>query len=131
MIALRNEKVQRIAQEISPIEIFGSDSGKLLVIGWGGTHGAITSAVEAAQEDGRSVSSIHLRHLNPFPPNLGEVLGRFDKILVPELNCGQLTPILRSEFLVHAELMAKNQGQPFKVQEIRDRIGNVLDEEVR
>ncbi|NRA06556.1 MAG: 2-oxoacid:acceptor oxidoreductase subunit alpha [Myxococcales bacterium] len=131
MIALRNEKVQRIAQEISPIEIFGSDSGKLLVIGWGGTHGAITSAVEAAQEDGLSVSSIHLRHLNPFPPNLGEVLGRFDKILVPELNCGQLTPILRSEFLVPAELMAKNQGQPFKVQEIRDRIGNVLDEEVR
>lgn len=129
MIAIRNEKVQRIAQEISPIEVFGADTGDLLVVGWGGTHGAITSAVEAAQKDGLPVSSIHLRHLNPFPLNLGKVLGSFRKILVPELNCGQLTPLLRAQFLVPAELMPKNQGQPFKIQEIRDRIERMLHEE--
>ena len=131
MIALRNEKVARIAQEISPVEVFGPNKGKLLVVGWGGTHGSITSAVESAQQDGLSVSSIHLRHLNPFPQNLGDVLGSFEKILVPELNCGQLATILRSEYLVPAELMAKNQGQPFKVQEILDRIRHMLDEETR
>ena len=131
MIALRNEKVARIAHEISPVEIFGPHSGEVLVVGWGGTHGAITSAVESAQQDGLSVSSIHLRHLNPFPQNLGDVLASFEKILVPELNCGQLAPMLRSQFLVPAELMAKNQGQPFKVQEIRDRIASMLHEEAR
>lgn len=130
MIALRNEKIERIAREISPVEVFGPDRGELLVVGWGGTHGAITSAVEAAQEDGLSVSSIHLRHLNPFATNLGDVLSGFAKILVPELNSGQLVTLLRSKYLVPAELMAKNQGQPFKVQEIRERIGRMLDEEI-
>jgi 2-oxoglutarate/2-oxoacid ferredoxin oxidoreductase subunit alpha len=122
MIRLRAEKVARIAQDIPPAEVFGADRGELLVVGWGGTHGAITSAVEQARADGQSVSSLHLRHLNPFPSNLGEVLKRFDRILVPELNCGQLTQLLRSEFLVPAQLLSKMQGQPFKVRELRDAI---------
>jgi 2-oxoglutarate ferredoxin oxidoreductase subunit alpha len=122
MIKLRAEKVARIAQDIPAVEVFGPDRGELLVVGWGGTHGAITSAVEQARADGQPVSSIHLRHLNPFPSNLGEVLKRFEKVLVPELNCGQLTQLLRSEFLVPAQLLSKVQGQPFKVREIRDAI---------
>jgi 2-oxoglutarate/2-oxoacid ferredoxin oxidoreductase subunit alpha len=122
MIKLREEKVARIAQDIPAAEVFGPDRGELLVVGWGGTHGAITSAVEQARADGQSVSSLHLRHLNPFPSNLHEVLKRFEKVLVPELNRGQLSQLLRSEFLIDAQLLSKMQGQPFKVREIRDAI---------
>jgi 2-oxoglutarate ferredoxin oxidoreductase subunit alpha len=127
MVELRAEKVARIANDIPPVEIFGPDRGELLVVGWGGTHGAITSAVEEAQRDGRSVSSIHLRHLNPFPTNLRDVLGRFEQVLVPELNSGQLTSLLRAEFLTPAHVMSKVQGQPFLVEEIRERIDAMLD----
>jgi 2-oxoglutarate ferredoxin oxidoreductase subunit alpha len=126
MIQQRAEKVARMANDIPPVEIFGGDRGELLLIGWGGTYGAITSAVEEARRDGLAVSSIHLRHLNPFPTNLGDVLGNFDQVLVPELNCGQLTPLLRSKFLVDAQLLSKMQGQPFKVMEIRQRIDEML-----
>ena len=131
MIELRAEKVARIANDIPPVEVFGPDRGKLLLIGWGGTHGAITSAVEEAQRDGLSVSSIHLRHLNPFPSNLGDVIDSFEQVLVPELNTGQLTSLLRSRFLVDAQLLSKVQGQPFKVNEIRQRIEAMLSEEGR
>jgi 2-oxoglutarate ferredoxin oxidoreductase subunit alpha len=126
MIELRAEKVARIADQIAPVEVFGSQRADLLVVGWGGTHGAITSAVEDARREGSSVSSIHLRHLNPFPPNLAEVLQGFERILVPELNGGQLVRLLRAEFLVAAESMPKQQGQPFRVQEIRERIDAML-----
>jgi len=130
MIRLRAEKVARIVAEIPPIEVDGPDSADLLVVGWGGTFGAITAAVRAAREDGRSVSSIHLRHLNPFPANLGEVLRRFDKVLVPELNEGQLVRLLRAEYLVPAVAMNKVRGQPFLIEEIRARIDELLGEEV-
>jgi 2-oxoglutarate ferredoxin oxidoreductase subunit alpha len=126
MVEQRAEKVARIAQEIPPVEVFGAERGELLVVGWGGTFGAITSAVEEARREGQSVSSIHLRHLNPFPANLGEVLGRFERVLVPELNRGQLTSLLRSEFLAPARVMSKVQGQPFLVEEIRARIDTAL-----
>ena len=126
MIELRAEKVARIAQDLPPIEVTGDDRGDLLVVGWGGTHGAILSAVESARADGLAVSSIHLRHLNPFPPNLGEVLGSFEQVLVPELNAGQLAMLLRARFLVPAHSLSKIQGQPFKVQEIRARIDELL-----
>jgi 2-oxoglutarate ferredoxin oxidoreductase subunit alpha len=129
MIQLRAEKVARIAAEIPPIEIDGPDSGRLLVVGWGGTFGAITSAVGAARLDGKAVSSIQLRHLNPFPTNLGPILRRFDKILVPELNQGQLVRLLRSEFLVPAIGMNKVRGQPFLVEEICARIDDLLSKE--
>ena len=90
MVLTRAEKVARIADDIPELEVFGESHGRLLVVGWGSTYGAITSAVEEMQQQGKSVSSIHLRHLNPFPKNLGEILGRFDRVLVPELNMGQL-----------------------------------------
>jgi len=126
MIELREAKVARIAAELPPVEVTGDDRGDLLVVGWGGTHGAILSAVESARADGLAVSSIHLRHLNPFPANLGDVLASFDKVLVPELNAGQLAMLLRARFLVDAISLSKIQGQPFKVQEIRARIDAIL-----
>jgi 2-oxoglutarate/2-oxoacid ferredoxin oxidoreductase subunit alpha len=126
MTQLRHEKVARIARDIAPAEVDGPERGKLLVVGWGGTHGAIATAVDEARADGLDVSRLHLRHLNPFPANLGEVLRRFDRILVPELNRGQLAGLLRAEFLVPAESLSKVQGQPFKVSEIRARIDAAL-----
>jgi 2-oxoglutarate ferredoxin oxidoreductase subunit alpha len=128
MIELRAEKVARIAAEIPPVEVLGPERGELLVVGWGGTHGAITSAVEAARADDLLVSAVHLRHLNPLPANLGEVLAGFDKILVPELNLGQLTRLLRDRYLAPAQVFPKVEGQPFKVSEIRARIESMLAE---
>jgi 2-oxoglutarate ferredoxin oxidoreductase subunit alpha len=126
MVQLRADKVAGIANDIPPIEVNGADHGPLLVVGWGGTHGAITTAVEEARADGLDVSSIHLRHLNPFPANLGEVLGGFERVLVPERNLGQLSRLLRAEFLTPAESLGKVQGQPFKVSEIRAGIDAML-----
>jgi 2-oxoglutarate ferredoxin oxidoreductase subunit alpha len=126
MGALRAEKIRRIANDLPPIEVNGGDRGKLLVVGWGGTFGAITSAVNDAREAGQDVSSIHIRHLHPFPSNLGDVLKRFEKVLVCELNAGQLWRMLRAEYLVPAESLSKVVGQPFKVGEIRARINQML-----
>jgi 2-oxoglutarate/2-oxoacid ferredoxin oxidoreductase subunit alpha len=126
MVDQRAEKVARIANELPPVEVNGSPSGALLVVGWGGTFGAISSAVNEARAAGRDVSSIHLRHLNPFPANLGDVLRRFEKVLVAELNSGQLWRMLRAEFVVPAEKLAKVEGQPFKVGEIRAEIERLL-----
>jgi 2-oxoglutarate ferredoxin oxidoreductase subunit alpha len=126
MVDQRAEKVARIAHELPPVEVNGAPSGSLLVVGWGGTFGAISSAVNEARAAGRDVSSIHLRHLNPFPSNLGDVLRRFDKVLVAELNSGQLWRLLRAEFVVPAEKLAKIEGQPFKVREVRAEIERLL-----
>ena len=96
------------------------------MIGWGSTHGAITSAVEGAQKDGLKVSSMHLRFLSPLPADLGDVLQRFDKVLVPELNLGQLVKVLRSEFLVDAQGLNKIAGLPLNVGEVRQAIDDTL-----
>jgi 2-oxoglutarate ferredoxin oxidoreductase subunit alpha len=127
MTDLRHEKVSRIQAEIPPAEVNGAESGRLLVVGWGGTYGAIATAVDEARADGRDVSSLHLRHLNPLPPRLGETLARFERVLVPELNVGQLVRLLRAQFLVPAEGLSKVQGQPFHVAEIRARIDQMLE----
>ncbi|MGH0034384.1 MAG: 2-oxoacid:acceptor oxidoreductase subunit alpha [Myxococcota bacterium] len=126
MVELRARKVAAVAADIPPIEVDGPDSGPLLVVGWGGTFGSIRAAVEEAREAGHAVSRIHLRHLNPFPSNLGETLSRFDRILVPELNQGQLGMLLRSQFLVPATSFTKVAGQPFKVAEIGGKIEAML-----
>ena len=125
MIDLRAAKVAGIAKRLPPVEVNGGD-GELLLVGWGGTYGAISEAVQNARDDGLQVSSIHLRHLNPFPANLGEVLARFKKVLVCELNSGQLWRMLRAEFLTPATLLSKVEGQPFKIAEIRARINALL-----
>jgi 2-oxoglutarate ferredoxin oxidoreductase subunit alpha len=126
MTDLRREKIARIANDLAPVETHGADAGKLLVVGWGGTHGAITSAVDEARAAGHDVASAHLRSLNPFPVNLGDVLRRFERVLVAELNTGQLSRLLRAEYLVPAESLNKVQGQPFKVAEVRAAIDRLL-----
>jgi len=128
MVELRAEKVERVAGDIPPIEIDGPSRGELLVVGWGGTLGTLRAAVEDAREAGLCVSRIHLRHLNPFPSDLGEVLRGFRRILVPELNPGQLSMLLRSRFLVPAEPFTKIAGQPFRIAEVRERIEQILAE---
>jgi 2-oxoglutarate ferredoxin oxidoreductase subunit alpha len=128
MVEMREEKVRRVQQDIPPIEVNGPAKGRLLVVGWGGTHGAITSAVNEARADGLEVSSIHLRHLNPFPADLGDILASFEKILVAELNRGQLHRLLRAEYLAPTESLSKVEGQPFKVREIRAAIERALQE---
>ena len=120
MTHLRADKVERIADTIPPTQLHGEEQGDLLVIGWGGTYGAITSATQAMQAEGFSISSLHLRHLNPLPKDLGDIIKRFKKVIVPELNLGQLSLILRAKYLVDAIPLTKVQGKPFKVSELRD-----------
>ncbi len=122
MIALRKQKIEGIEKDLPPVEIDGPDAGELLVVGWGGTRGAITAAVEAARAEGLSVSQIHLRHLNPFPSNLGEVMGRFRKVLLPELSDGHLALLLRARYLVDVRSFSKIEGQPFKIGELAEAI---------
>jgi len=97
-----------------------------LVIGWGGTHGALRSAVETAQANGMSVSHLHLRHLNPLPRNLGEILVKFQKVMIAELNMGQLAAIIRSKFLVDAVSLNKIQGKPFTITEVFKKITELV-----
>jgi 2-oxoglutarate ferredoxin oxidoreductase subunit alpha len=100
----------------------GNDSGKIAVVGWGSTYGPIMRAVQILRAEGADVSHIHLRHIWPLPSNLGELLGRYEKILVPEMNTGQLITVLRDQYLVPAEGLAKVSGMPFKVTEIEAAI---------
>ena len=126
MVQLRAEKVERIADDIPEQTVFGPPSGKVLVVGWGSTYGSITSAVEEMQRRGAPVSSAHLRYLSPFPRNLGDILKRFERILVPELNLGQLRLLLRARYLVDARGLNKVQGKPFRVTEIIRGIEDAL-----
>jgi 2-oxoglutarate ferredoxin oxidoreductase subunit alpha len=122
MVDLRKEKIDGIARSLPPVEVDGPDSGNLLVVGWGGTRGSITAAVEATRADGLAVSQIHLRHLNPFPSNLGDVLRRFKKVLLPELTDGHLALLLRAKYLVDVRSFSKIEGQPFKIAELKEAI---------
>ncbi len=126
MIRIRARKVATIAREIPPTKIEGAQSGKVLVVGWGGTYGALAASVKDLAARGESVGHAHLRYLNPLPPDLPEILSRFEKILVPELNMGQLVKVLRAEFLVDAIGFNKVQGRPFKISELVVRIQRLL-----
>ena len=126
IVKIRVEKIARIANHIPEQEVFGPARGDLLVVGWGGTFGAIRSAVRAARELGNSVSHAHIRYLNPFPRNLGEILTGFKKILVPELNLGQLAMLLNARFPVRVTPLSKVRGQPFKIGEIAEAISEML-----
>jgi 2-oxoglutarate ferredoxin oxidoreductase subunit alpha len=128
MVRVRYRKMAKITQEIPPTKIDGPERGKLLVIGWGSTYGSIIAAVKEFQGQGKAVSHVHLRYLNPLPPDLGEIVSRFDKVLVPEMNMGQLLRVLRAEYLVDAVGLNKIQGRPFKVSEITARIARMLEE---
>jgi 2-oxoglutarate ferredoxin oxidoreductase subunit alpha len=127
MVNYRAEKIRRIAGDIPDATVRGPQSGKLLVAGWGGTFGAIYQAVTDLENEGVKVSHVHLNYLNPFPKNLGQVLGQFEKILVPELNMGQLLVLLRHHFPgIQTVGFGKVQGLPFKVEEIIHKIKELL-----
>jgi len=126
MVRLRAEKIQRMQQDIPLIEVFGAPEGKVLVLGWGSTYGAITTAVEHLQEQGHAVSGAHLRYLNPFPSNLGDVLKGFETVIIPELNLGQLCMLTRAKFLIDAVSFSQVRGKPFKVSALVNKIKEYL-----
>lgn len=122
MVNWRANKIEKIKDFIADPEIVGKSSGETLVISWGGTYGSVFTAVEFLQQEGHDVSLIHLRHLNPFPKNLKNILNNFKNILVVELNMGQLCKLLRAEFLVDAKSISKVTGKPFLVNELCEMI---------
>lgn len=126
MTDLRRMKVEKVADSIPALEPLGDPSGELLVLGWGGTYGSIVTAVVRARQQGKSVSAAHLRYLNPFPKNLGDLLKRYKKVLIPELNTGQLRTLIRAKYLIDARGLNKVYGKPFLVEEIEQAIDVML-----
>jgi 2-oxoglutarate/2-oxoacid ferredoxin oxidoreductase subunit alpha len=128
MVHLRAAKVAGIAADIAPLEVDDQEGARLLVLGWGSTYGPVGAAIRRVRADGGKVAQAHLRHLNPFPANLGDVLQRYDKVLVPEMNLGQLRMLVRSQFLVDAIGYNRVRGLPFKAEELAEAIAGLLDE---
>ena len=128
MIDTRAQKVANVARDLPPTATLGDRSGDLLVLGWGSPRGAITAAVTRLQKQGHKVSAAFLRHLNPLPDDLGELMRGFRRVVVPELNKGQLAMLLRAKYLIDAQSLSQVNGQPFKSQEIESRLTAVLQE---
>jgi 2-oxoglutarate ferredoxin oxidoreductase subunit alpha len=129
MTRLRQAKVDGIAEDIPPLEVDDPTGGaELLILGWGSSLGTITEAARHVRADGRDVATAHLRHLNPFPSNTGEVVRAYRKVLIPEMNMGQLATLIRARFLVDAQSYTKIQGLPIFAEELEREITRVLDE---
>ena len=126
MCKIRQEKIDRIADFIPELEVDGEESGDLLVLSWGGTYGACTTAVTQCQAEGLSVSHAHLRFINPFPRNLETLLGNFNKVVIPELNLGQLQKIVSSTYGVQTEGIHKLKGRPFTVSELKEQFKELI-----
>lgn len=126
MVLTRQKKVDNVARIIPAQAVEGPQTGKLLVLSWGGTYGACATAVRECQAEGKSVAHAHLRWMNPFPSNLGELLSRYEKVLIPELNLGQLRSLIRSKYLIDAVGLNKVKGRPFDVQEVVAKIHQMI-----
>jgi 2-oxoglutarate ferredoxin oxidoreductase subunit alpha len=126
MVRIRAAKVEGIAQDIPEVVPAGDPDGDLLIVAWGSTYGAVTAGLKSARDKGHRIGHVHLRYLNPLPRNLGEVIGRYRQVLVPEMNMGQLLMLLRAKYLVDAQGYNKIQGQPFKQSEIEAKIEEIL-----
>jgi 2-oxoglutarate ferredoxin oxidoreductase subunit alpha len=126
MVKWRAAKIAGIAKVLPELAVDDQDGAELLVLGWGSTHGAITAAVRQVRERGLKVAQAHLDFLNPFPLNLGDVLRRYQIVLIPEVNLGQLSKMIRAEFLVDAKSLNKTQGVPFRAGEVEDEIVKLL-----
>jgi 2-oxoglutarate ferredoxin oxidoreductase subunit alpha len=126
MVHLRADKVAGIVHDIPDVVPQGDPSGDLVIVSWGSTHGPVTGALKSQRAKGGRIGHVHLRYLNPLPKNLGEVLGRYEKVLVPEMNMGQLVMLLRAKYLVDAQGYNKVQGKPFKQSEIERKIEEML-----
>ncbi len=130
MMLLRAEKVARIARDIPKTEVYGDERGDLLILGWGSTYGSIRSAVERLRARGKRVAHAHLRYVNPLPEDLGEILSRYERVLMPELNLGQLRMLVRSKYLVDAVGFNLVRGKPFQIGEIEAKAESLLGESV-
>jgi 2-oxoglutarate ferredoxin oxidoreductase subunit alpha len=126
MVRDRAEKIARLAEIIPEQEVFGPESGELLLVSWGGTYGAVRSAVAEARRQGRSVAHAHIRYLNPFPRNLRDVLSRYRQVVVAELNGGQLAFLLRGRYALNIQSHTKMHGRPFTISEIAHKIEKAL-----
>jgi 2-oxoglutarate ferredoxin oxidoreductase subunit alpha len=126
MVHIRAAKVRAIQQDVPDAVPAGDPDGDVLLIGWGSTYGSITAALRAQRQKGRRIGHVHLRHLNPLPRNLGDVMARFRRVVVPEMNLGQLSLVLRAQYLVDVIGLNKVQGQPFKQSEIEAKLDEVM-----
>jgi 2-oxoglutarate ferredoxin oxidoreductase subunit alpha len=126
MVRLREQKIASMVKEIPPTEIYGDTTGDVLVLGWGSTFGAIRTAVESLRQEKLSVSHAHIRWMNPLPPDLGEILLKYQKVLIPEVNLGQLSRLVRSEYLIDAEGLNLVRGRPFKESYVAEKIREML-----
>ena len=126
MTDIRARKVENITKDIPPSEIHGDTKGKVLVLGWGSTHGAIHVAVDRARNKGQSVSQMHLRWVSPFPSDLKAICDNFDEILIPEVNSGQLAMLLKAELIRPIHQLNKVRGEPFRAFEIEEKINEIL-----
>jgi 2-oxoglutarate/2-oxoacid ferredoxin oxidoreductase subunit alpha len=126
MTLLRAAKIKAIEEDVDPLEWDGDDDAKVLVLGWGSTYGAIGAATRRMRASGMKIARAHLKHLNPFPKNTGEVLARFDKVVIPEMNMGQLSKLIRAEFLIDVISINKVKGLPFRAAELEDRLREMV-----
>jgi 2-oxoglutarate/2-oxoacid ferredoxin oxidoreductase subunit alpha len=126
MQLLRQAKIAGIAKDIPPLEVYGPPEGDLLVLGWGSTYGAIRSAVERLQAKGASIAHAHLRYLNPFPANTGDVIRAYGRVLIPEVNLGQLLQLIRARYLVDAVGYNRVRGKPFRIAELEAEAERIL-----
>ena len=126
MVELRQEKVNCIQNDIDPTEVYGKNNGDLLIISWGGTYGSCRSAVETLHDEGKSVSHVHLRWINPLPKDLGEIIIKFKNVLVPEINMGQLIKLIRSEYLVDAKGLNQVTGRPISASKIIETVKEII-----
>jgi 2-oxoglutarate/2-oxoacid ferredoxin oxidoreductase subunit alpha len=113
-------------QDVPDIEVAGDESGDLLVLGWGSTYGVITTAVQRARAQGKRVSSAHIRYINPLPANLGDVMKRYDRVLLAEMNLGQMRLLLRAKYLIDVVGLNKVSGRPFTIAEIETKIAELV-----
>ena len=125
MTDVRSDKVAGVRVPMQKVEL-GNEKGPLVVVGWGSTFGPIHQAVRRARRRGQDVAHIHIRHIHPMPANLGALLRNYDRIIVPEMNTGQLKTVLRDRFLVDARPLNKVSGQPFRIAEIEEAIDRAL-----
>ena len=126
MTLIREEKVNRIRQDIPALNVFGESHGDLLILSWGGTYGSCRSASETLQEEGKSVSHIHLRWVNPLPQDLGELIVGYKNVLIPEINMGQLLRLIRAEYLVDAKGLNQVRGRPISTSSIIEKVNEML-----
>ena len=128
MSHLREEKVQRVVNHIPDLEVYGEDSGELLVVGWGGTYGALVSAVKDMQEEGKDISLAQFNYIKPLPKNTAEIFGKFKKIIVCEINLGQFVNYLRMTYPQFSYMQYnKIQGLPFMISELKQKFNQILE----